>query len=87
MALNLTQVAVGSTATQVVTLPPGGSVLLVASAPTNIGTSNAVTTSSGFVLPANVPIPLTLLDELAQGSLTLWGITATTSTVSIALSN
>lgn len=60
---------------------------LVASAPTTVGTNNAVTTSSGFTLPANVPVPFTLLDESAQGPLTLYGITATTSTVSVALSN
>ncbi|MGW3196340.1 hypothetical protein ACWDBD_17475 [Streptomyces sp. NPDC001118] len=87
MALTLTQVAVGSTASAIVTLPPGGTVTLVASAPTTVGTSSAVTSSTGFTLPANVPVPLTLMDELAQSALTLYGITATTSTVSVALSN
>lgn len=87
MALTLTQVAVGSTASVIVTVPPGGTVTLLASAPTTIGTSNAVTTGSGFTLPANVPVPFTLLDESAQPAVTLYGITATSSTVSVALSN
>lgn len=87
MALTLTQVAVGSTATQLITVPPGGTVTLVASVPTTIGTSISVTTSTGFSLPANVPVPLTLMDEVGQSPLTLYGITVTTSTVSVALSN
>ena len=87
MALTLTQVAVGSTASAIVALPPGGTVTLVASAPTTVGTSNTVTSSTGFTLPANVAVTWTLLDELGQSAITLYGITGTTSTVSIALSN
>ena len=87
MALTLTQVTVGATASAVVTVPPGGTVTLLASAPTTIGTSSAVTSSTGFTLPANMPVPFTLLDESAQPAITLYGITATSSTVSVALSN
>lgn len=87
MALTLTQVAVTSTATQLITIPPGGAVTLMASAPTTIGTTSSVTTGTGFSLPANVSIPLTLPDELGQSAITLYGITGTTSTVSVALSN
>lgn len=88
MALTLTQVAVTSTATSLIAVPPGGTVTLVASAATTIGTSNTVTTSTGgFALPANVAVTWTLLDELGQSAITLYGITGTTSTVSVALSN
>lgn len=87
MALTLTQVAVGTSAAAIVTVPPGGTVTLLASAPTTIGTSNSVTSTSGFTLPANVAVPFSLLDESAQPAVTLYGITATSSTVSVALSN
>lgn len=85
MAFTLTQVPVGSTAAALITVPLGATVVLVASATTNIGTSNAVTTGTGFALPANVPVPLTVVDELAQSPVTLYGVTGTSSTVSIAL--
>lgn len=87
MALTLTQEAVTSAATELVTVPLGATVTLIASAATTVGTSNSVTTSTGFVLPANVPVPLPLADYLGQEPVTLYGITATTSTVSIALSD
>lgn len=87
MAFTLTQVAVTASATPLITIPPGGTVTLLASATTTIGTSASVTTGTGFSLPANVPVPLTLLDELGQSPLALYGITATTSTVSVALSS
>lgn len=83
--LTLTQFAVTSAATPLCTLQPGSTVVLCASAATNIGTSNGVTTSTGFALPANTPVPITYPDEEGSGPVTLFGITASTSNVSAAL--
>jgi hypothetical protein len=68
-------------------VPLGGTVTLIASAATTIGTSNGVTTSTGFPLPANVPVTWTVNDDDGAGPVTLYGITATAATVSIAVSN
>ncbi|MGH3296096.1 MAG: hypothetical protein ACRDP7_30285 [Trebonia sp.] len=59
---------------------------LLASAATAVGTSNAVTTGTGFLLPANVPVPLTLTDSSEESATELFGITASTANVSVALS-
>lgn len=87
MALTLTQVAVTSAATALPALSLGSAVTLIASAATNIGTSNAVTTSTGFVLPANVPVTLPLLDYIGQSPAALYAITASTATLSVAISS
>lgn len=87
MALTLTQVAVTSAATALPVLSLGSVVTLIASAATNVGTSNAVTTSTGFVLPANVPVTLPLLDYIGQSPAALYAITASTATLSVAISS
>jgi len=87
MALTLTQVAVTSAATQLVTVSPGQTVTLLASASSAAGTGNTVTTSTGFTLPANVPVTFTLLDYLGQSPVTLYGVTASTANISVAVSS
>ena len=87
MAFTLTQVAVTTTATDLVTLQPGARVTLLASAATEVGTSDAVTSGTGFTLPANVPVPFTVPDEEGQSAVTLYGITGSTSNVSIAVAD
>ena len=79
-------VTVTASATLLGTVPPGSAVTLVASAITAVGTDATVTTSTGFLLPASVPVPLALTDYEGQAPVTLYGITATTSVVSVALS-
>lgn len=86
MALTLTQVAVTSAATALPVLPLGSTITLIASAATNIGTSNAVTTSTGFALPASVPVTLSLVDYLGQQPAALFAVTASTATLSVAIS-
>lgn len=85
MSLTFTQVAVTSAATELVTLQPGQSAVLLASASTAVGTANTVTTSTGFTLPANVPVPFPLADFEGAAAVTLYGITASTSDVSVAV--
>lgn len=86
MALTLTQVAVTSAATALPAVPLGSTVTFLASAATSLGTTNAVTTSTGFALPANVPVTLTLLDYIGQSPAALYAITASTANLSVAIS-
>jgi hypothetical protein len=83
MSLMLTQVAVTSSATELATVNPYDTVTLLASAATTIGTSPDVTSSTGFALPASVPVPFTVPGFATQGPVTLYGITASTANVSI----
>lgn len=88
MPLTLTQVSVTSTATELVTVEPGQTVTLCASASTAVGTANTVTTSGSggdFTLPQNVPMPFTVPNVQGAASVTLYGITASSSTVSVAV--
>lgn len=86
MPLTLTQVAVTGTPGPLVTVPLGSTVTLVASAAAHVGTDAGVTVSTGFLLPANVPVPLTLTDYSGQPPVTLYGVNGGSGTVSVALS-
>lgn len=83
MSLVLTQVAVTSAATQLLTANPYDTVTLIASAATNVDTSSGVTTSTGIALPANVPVTFQVPGFADQQPVTFYGITASTSNVSI----
>lgn len=87
MALTMTQAAVTSTAAALPSIPLGATVTFLASATVNIGNTGSVTTSTGFALPANVPLPLALTDYLGQSPSVLYAVTATTATLSIAVSS
>ncbi len=85
MSLALSQVAVSGTAGLLVTVNPYSSVTLVASAATYVGTASTVTTSTGFLLPANVPVTLSVPGFVGAAAVSLYAITASSSNVSVAL--
>lgn len=88
MSLALSTASVTSSAASVLTLEPGQTVTLCASATTYLGTANTVTTSGateGFNLPASVPVTFTLLNDEGAAPVTLYAITASTATLSIAV--
>lgn len=79
--INIYQVSVGTSATLLVTVPPGttGVVLTNAgSAPVFVGTGTGVTTTNGLGVPPNgvVPVP----GFPGSKSVTLYGIVASGST-------
>lgn len=84
--MTFTQVAVTGTAASLCTLAgPYATVTLLASAASAVGTASGVTTSTGFTLPANVPVTFTLGDRGAA-PITLYGVTASSASISVALS-
>ena len=87
MSLTLTQVGVTSTPASLGKVPLGGAVTLLASAASAVGTDSGVTTSTGFTLPANVPVSFTLVDYSTQAPVTLYGVTGSSANISVAISN
>jgi hypothetical protein len=87
MSLALTQVAVSSTAVELAVVSRGAHVILSASAATTVGTSASVTTTTGFVLAAGVPVGITIPPFVGQQPVTLYGIAGSPSVVSVAIAD
>lgn len=56
--INANNVVVGTSAAPLVQLNRGQTAILVPAAAINVGTKSGTTTTSGALLPANVPIPI-----------------------------
>jgi hypothetical protein len=72
------------------TLAPGGTVTLITTG-TNInyvGTSAAVTSSTGFPFPASGPVPVTWSLPVTAAAVTLWAISVTgASSIAVAFTS
>lgn len=85
MAVTALQLAVSSTASLLVTVPPGPCTVVLSNTSGHtvyIGNSNSVTTTNGFPIPTGVP-PVTIHGYVGSVASPLWAIHGVTSASSL----